>query len=98
MCFQLQLFFQGGEFEEVNPVQGPSVGADDLLQLGAGFRERDEHAAFIMPAALQQKLERESGFADSGIALQEISPIGWNAPVEDFIESFHTESRTFQRF
>ncbi len=79
----------GNEFEQVEPLQRPSMGERHGSQLGGRLGQRDVKPALAMPQPFHQKLEGERRLAGAGRSLDEVEPVRRDPACQDIVEPFH---------
>jgi hypothetical protein len=68
----LQPFFQSRQFKQMDPLERPAVRFGDCVELFLRFRQGDVQPALPAFLAIQKILQRQGGFARSGIAFDQV--------------------------
>src|SRR6476661_6431128 len=78
---------RGGQFEDIQSVDRPTVRARHRAELVLRFRQRDEEARLALANALHQELQGHRGLAGSGLTLNEVETVGGKPAAEHLVEA-----------
>lgn len=74
------------------------MGLGHEFHLLSRFREGNVHAALAPFESFEEEFQGQSGFADSGIALDQVETVGGQASAEDFVETCNAGGAQGVRF
>ena len=77
----------GGELEDLDALERPSVRLGDTTQLRRAFGERDVERAFSPGPPLEQEMERDRRLARAGLSVDQIEMVRRQPPMEDRIQT-----------
>src|SRR6185437_5041807 len=82
---QLQLLI-GGQLNDFQSIERPTVRGGASLQLLPCFRQRDVQALLAVLHTFEQELQRKGRLATTGVAIHQIQSLRNQAPVQNLIQ------------